>query len=347
MKTFIILLIIILSIIVIYFSYCLIIVFIMLNKLFGSRCYDPSNPCYLRFEDYEDELSREEYTAYYYAKEINGYIYKYKGTETYKGFVVLSHGMFGTHVQYLLDIYMLAKDGYIVLAYDQFGCGLSEGKKQESLATGIYVLENVLYDIKKRNINNNLPISLYGHSWGAYCVVGASKSFPNIKKIIARSGPISLQSAGKDMLKQQNKFVYYSILPLFSFSCFVILSRRYSIKATRGPKKNNSSKYLLIHAKNDTMVNYKHSLALYYLSHPQSNIEVFTTKHGQHNSLLEEEGGRNYKRLVEEYERINAIEDLKEKEETMNKFLLSLNRREQYPYNQEVKDKILSFLDND
>ena len=335
---------IILIIFLLYLFACTYLVYRLNKAVFLIHGEDPDNPCYIRYEDYPD-LKRENYSTYYYNKKINGYIY-YKGNNKYKGFIILSHGLFGTHIQYLKDINFLTSNGYKVLAYDQYGCGISEGSKQEYLAHGIYVCENVINDVIKRNINSNLDLILYGHSWGAYSITGAIKNYPQIKKVIARSGPIGPRISGRDLFKVYNKHIYRFIYLGYNLSYLFLVPFIFRIKATRGPKKNKNTKVLLIHAKDDNLVFTNHSLASYYLKHKSDNVETFFTNKGGHNSLITPNGLDNYNNLVKEYKSIKKETELSIQNDLLKKFNLKLKNRDSlYPLNKEVSNKILEFLE--
>lgn len=330
---------------VLYLIFCVYITHRLNKEIFLIHGYDPDNPCFIRKEDYPNLLS-EKYTAYYYKKKINGFIY-YLPNKEYKGFIILSHGLFGTHIQYLKDIYFLASLGYKVLAYDQYGCGISEGKYQEYLAHGIYVCENVITDVIKRNINGSLPLILYGHSWGAYSVCGASRNFPEIKKVIARSGPISPKVSGRDIIKKVNVHLYRFVYFGYIFAFLLLVPHRFRIKSTRGPKKNTTSKFLFIHAKDDDLVLYKHSLADYYLKHKQNNCLVKVTIEGQHNSLISIDGLDNYKNLVKEYKTIKKESNINTQKELELQFNKKIKNRDLlYPINKEVEKQIIEFLND-
>ena len=304
---------------------------------------DPDNPAFIQNDDYPF-LKREFYTTYYYKKKINGYIYYKEGNKN-KGFIILSHGLFGTHVQYLKDICFLVNNGYKVLAYDQYGCGISEGKNQEYLAHGIYVCENVIKDVIHRNINENLPLILYGHSWGAYSITGAIKSYPQIRKVIARSGPIGPRVSGRDLFKVYNKNIYRFIYLGYNIAYFLLIPFLYRINATRGPKKNKETKILFIQAKDDPMVFFNHSLANYYIKHKQDNCIVKLTEKGLHNSLISIRGQVKYKELVSEYSKIKKESEIAIRNDLLKKYMLKLSDRDSlYPLNEEVSNQILDFL---
>ena len=343
MGIFIIIVSIIVGLFLLYLISGLIILAMFNNKLFGDRTNDPDNPCYLTYEDYEDTLDRKPFKTYYYVREINGYIYQKKFQDKFKGFIVMSHGMFGTHVQYMIDIALLCENGYKVLAFDNYGCGLSQGDSIEALGHGVYVLENVLEAVKANNLNEGLPMFLYGHSWGGFSVLGAMRNYPELKGVIARSAPYSQLSAGKVLIKNIAKKIYKIYRPFISFLGFFLLPRRMRINVTRGVKKNEMTKVLLLQAKDDPMVTFDTSAAEYFISHPYKNVKVVISEKGLHNSLIEEASSKAYVECVKEYKDIKSGV---KKDETEKEFIDSLNKKSIYLYQDEVAKEIINFLNS-
>lgn len=325
-----------------YFLSVLICVFLVHRKLFFVRGNDPDNPCFLRYEDYP-ELEREPYRVGFYGKAIHGYLYQRRCESAEKGLIILSHGFFGTHVQYLADIYYLTGKGYKVLAYDQFGVGESEGKNQVSLSNGIYVLENVLRDVKKRNLAKGREVLLYGHSWGAYCSLGALSSSDIVSKVILRSGFLSPSKEILYLLKGQNKAFYHFLRPFYRPVSHLLFGRKSDVSIAHPIPKNVDSSILILHSKDDDMVPYDLSLASYFMKHPDRRVKVVLTEKGHHNSLIAEEGLQNYGRLVSEYQKILSFEG-EDKKLKLDEFVSSLSRRNLYPYNREVTDELDRFL---
>lgn len=334
------------GILFLYVAIMMVLFALVMRKLIWVRGKDPDNPCFLRFEDYRDELERKPYETFYYGKKIAGFLYKERGRKDFSGFVILSHGLFGTHVQYLIDIDMLCKAGYVVLAYDQYGVGLSEGKNQESLGTGIYVLENVIADVERRNLNDSLPIVLYGHSWGGYCVTGALRKHPEIAKAVSRSGFVSPTKAGLDALRHFCRPFYFLLSPVVYPISWLLIGRRNMRSALKG-MKNHSTKCLFIYSLDDEMVFPENALACHFKDHPQENAEFFIRETGGHNSLLTPQSMENYRNLVKDYQEITAIEDPEERKRRSEAFVGSLDRRNQYRLEETVRDRILSFLEKE
>lgn len=337
-----------LGVLAVYFLYVVAVVSLMISRVFWVRGTDPENPCYVRFSDYKDCLERVPYRCGYYGKWIRGYIYSSKKEEIKrdKGFIILAHGFFGTHVQYLVDIKLLCEQGYQVLAFDQYGVGISDGKNQVSLSNGIYALENVIVDVEKRQVNGDLPIYLYGHSWGSYSIGGALKKHPEIQKAVLRSGPGSFMHLMSHLFKSFAKPVYYSVRPFFELALFIVIGgRRHVVNSNKYLKKNKSAKVLLMHAKDDQMVLYKDSQSSYFEKKPQDNIQIYVTEDGGHNTIITAKATENYQKAIKAWEEIEKIEeeDIKKREE--EKFISSLSRVDMYPYREDVKERILSFLD--
>ncbi len=345
MTTWGIVLVVIIALLFLYVIVSLIFTAFVCKKMFWVRGSDPDNPCYLREEDYP-ELQKEDYVVGYYGRAIRGYIYSDKNISQYKGFIILSHGFFGTHIQYLLDISWLTKNGYKVLAYDQFGNGISDGKNQDNLSVGVYVLENVLRNVIKHDVNAGLPLYLYGHSWGGYSVSGALKHYPQVKKAIVRSGFTSPIQAGLSLLKQKKPVLTLLFTPGIYLSYLILFGRKGFTKGTRGLKRNHKTQVLYIYASDDPMVLPSNSLAVYYQKHPKSIATVHISENGLHNSLLTIESQNRYHELVKEYQNILKIEDEDERKKVEKEFLHQLNRRNEYQLNEEVADDILAFLND-
>lgn len=343
MNIFLIILIVILSIIFVYLSLSLIVIYIMIKKMFGVRNGDPDNPCYVRFEDYKDELQRVPFKTGYYGETIRGYVYSLIGLDKFKGFVVLSHGIASSHVQYLVDIYFLCKDGYKVLAYDQYGCGESDGKCIFSLANGIYVCENVLNDVIKNKLNEDLPIILYGHSWGGYSISGALKKYRNVKACVIRSTFYDPIKEIIGLMKSYIKPLYYLLFPIFRLCFFLLYGKKQMVKTPKIIRKSNV-KCFVTQAKNDPVIPQKASLAYYIKKHPIDNTSIYISESSSvHNSLITDEGMTAYENSCKKYEEIKSEPNEEIRNSNIDNFVKSLDRRSLYPYS-DTKDKILDFL---
>lgn len=106
-----------------------------------------------------------------------------------KAVLILVHGM-GEHLSRYKEsvVPFLVKNDSVVVAFDQFGHGLSEGKRGH--CPNYEALLNLIeFSINKgKELFPNLPIFLYGHSLGGNLVINYSlKRKHNLKGIIATS----------------------------------------------------------------------------------------------------------------------------------------------------------------
>ena len=101
----------------------------------------------------------------------------------------------------------------------------------------------------------------------------------------------------------------------------------------------------MIQSEDDTSVSMRASIANYLMKHPKNNAEVFLTKTGGHNTIITEEGTKNYLNAIREYESIEANSE-EEKNRKREEFASGLRRVEMYPYQEDVTTKIQEFLEN-
>ncbi len=316
-----------------------------LNRMiFGVRGKDPSHPIYVHFEDYPD-LARVPYETTFRENKIRGYIYSDRNIKEYKGFLILSHGLFGSHLQYLVDVNYLTKAGYQVLCYDQYGVGESEGENQVSLSHGILVLNQVIEDVEKRNVNHSLPLGLYGHSWGAYCSMGVLKDHDEIKIAVLRSGPVKPAYAGLSILHLKNKPLYWYLKPILPFCLAILSSHKATVNCMKNRQRNRKTKILVIYAKNDPMVDFGNSQYRYFTRHKDDNVTLCLTEDGLHNSIITEESYSRFVSLTREYKQKMKDVPSEEKEKRTKEFMSGISRANMVTYKEDVKEKILNFME--
>lgn len=314
------------------------------NKMFNFHDTDPNNPCYLSFKDYENNLEREEFSIKINEKEtVGGYYYTRKNLKEYKGFILLSPGYGGTHIQYLLDINYLCDKGYKVMAYDQIGTGLSSGKSMVDLAHGGDVCYQLVTYIKENNLNEGLKFILYGHSWGGYSVIKGCTE--DVDLIISRSGfdcPIAC------MLAMFQKFgVMGKILSPFLYMYYKLFHKKNSFEfaSKHYLSLNKRPKLLIVYAFDDQMLPRQVSLAEEFnelLTKDETlknDAGVFITPSGYHNTVLDPNAFDKFKTNLEEYKSVENDEEKKKE------FIENLNLVQTYKLNKEHIDVINMFLD--
>ena len=115
---------------------------------------------------------------------LRGGFYYDDQLQPHRKLMVFSHGIGPGHLAYTHLIHTFVKKGYVVFAYDNMGCGLSQGKSIRGIPQAVSDLQDALMYLDKTTYAT-LPKTLMGHSWGAYAVLRASQMKVKIDKIIS------------------------------------------------------------------------------------------------------------------------------------------------------------------
>ena len=121
----------------------------------------------LRYEDLEAQYPRSLVSFESGNNRLQGYVY---GLNQEQGLVVVAHGIGGGADSYLSQITYFVDQGWRVFAYDATGSFDSEGKTTKGFPQALIDLDAALTYINSQSEFDNLPILLFGHSWGGYAV---------------------------------------------------------------------------------------------------------------------------------------------------------------------------------
>lgn len=150
-----------------------------------------------RFESYEsfllyvDDFEGLERTKYEFPSDqgqmLTGYLYH--AGENQRGIVVMAHGFGGGgHNSYMDCANYFAQHGYYVFAYDATGNDESEGEGVGGFPQGVIDLDYAISFVEESGNFPELPIVLFGHSWGGYSVCNVLTYHPEVKAVIECSG---------------------------------------------------------------------------------------------------------------------------------------------------------------
>ena len=95
---------------------------------------------------------------------LTGWVYGEPG----QALVVISHGLGATAESYLPQTMWFVDQGYSVFTYDATGSGVSEGKTTLGLSQSVLDLDAALDCVEEDPALSELPVLLFGHSWGGY-----------------------------------------------------------------------------------------------------------------------------------------------------------------------------------
>lgn len=191
---------------------------------------------------------------------LRGYIYRKDDSYTPKALIVFSHGYTNTHNDYLNQIYYFVENGYIALAYDNTGCGMSDGEDMIGLAQSPLDLSSALTFVENNDNLKGYKVFLYGHSWGGYAVTAVLNYGHKVDGVVSRSG----FNNSRDMLIEYGKRLYGNWLGLLSPYAYIYEKIKFGNDVDKnGIKGINSAPntpILLLHSKNDEVISLSNSL---------------------------------------------------------------------------------------
>lgn len=189
---------------------------------------------------------------------LHGFIYKAKNLKRAKNLIVISHGIGAGHIYLRPMIRRFCLDGYIVLAFDQYASGMSEGRRIEALSTSVYDLHQVLEYVSKDEELSKYDIYLFGHSLGGFASE-CTLNFKNdkIKKIVSISGFNSEQSFITSSMKYLKPIGW-----LFTLRNALYAGRYAFYSFGSGLRRNKTTSVYYLQGEKDTIVNPEDSKAL-------------------------------------------------------------------------------------
>lgn len=321
------LLIIILIIVFIFILSLFIISEIILNKVYKTRCDNRKDIKIYTYKDF-DFLDHKDFEFYSSNSIIRGRIYSLKDKSKLNNKIIFFfHGFGGGHENYMHEINMFIKKGYIVFAYDNLGCELSDGKNIKGLLEIFNESENFYKYFKALKEYQNKDIFLVGHSWGGFNAINSSRIIKDAKKVVALSSFNSSNFPSKgNLLIIKLCIPFFYLINLFRFNKYSNFISKKTIK------KNKNIKYLLLNGKNDKVVLPNQSSKIYSsLKYPNLNfIELENKGH----SLQLEVNSEKYL--------ISFLNDMKSNNFDGNKYDYELLTKQ----DEDVYNIIFNFLEN-
>ena len=219
------------------------------NKIVSKKIYvkrgDGSNSIrYLLPSDFPNLEVKKDYFINNKKARLSVYEYKLKGTNP-KALVLFSHGIGSGHFYSLSIINYLCERGLMVVAYDQYASGTSEGKRIESMTQGAI---DVKYAVKYIESHYDLPFYVMGHSWGGYSAAQALRYSKKIEKCLSIAGLDSEAGMieGPKLIKPLARFMVRL--------CGATKYGKYAYYTQLGAFKKTSAKVLYLQGKEDLTV---------------------------------------------------------------------------------------------
>lgn len=227
-------------------------------------------------------------------QKLAGYTYS-KGGGAKKGVVVIAHGLGGGGHNTYMDIAdYFASNGYFVFAYDATGNDKSAGNSVRGLPQGVIDLDYALRYVKADAQLKNLPIVLFGHSWGAYSASAVLNLHPDVKAVVSGAGfnrsMDMIEAEGRNMMGDGIEVMlpYVSLYEALKFG-------KYADYSALDGFENTKAKVMVIHSLDDTVVPPQYGYDRYLEKHENDSRFTFVQfeNHG-HNGIFQTNTSRAY-----------------------------------------------------
>ena len=150
-----------------------------------ARVPDPAVSLLPNYELYEKDYPRTDVEFEFDGYTLRGHVY---GKDNTRGLIVFRHGIFSKHSDYLPLITAMVDKGWRVFAYDAIGCGESDGDSTLGMSQSPLDVAAAVQFVRESGMAGDLPVALWGHSWGGYGVAAALKFCPDVDACITMSG---------------------------------------------------------------------------------------------------------------------------------------------------------------
>lgn len=279
---------------------------------------------------------------------LAGYQYS-KEHQPIKGVVVIAHGFGGGgHNTYMDLADYFTSNGYLVFAYDATGNDKSEGASVEGLPQGVIDLDYALRYVKQADTYKDLPIVLFGHSWGGYSVGSILNCHPDVKAAVLAAG----FDRSMDLIEQQGTSMIGSgmklFLPYFSAYEWLKFGKYATYSAMKGFANSNAG-IMIIQSKDDTTVPPKYGYDKFYAAYNEDPRFCFIEYEDRgHNYLYYSDAAKQYReQLNEEYtayvEAHGGEYNAEIKAEFMGQYL---DKNKCYEFNFALMEQMIEFYDS-
>ena len=275
--------------------------------------------------------------------------YKYsKDIKSVKGVVIISHGLGGGgHNAFLPFVDIFTSNGYYVFTYDARGNDNSDGTV-EGLPEGVISLNSAINHAKSIDEYKDLPIMLFGHSWGGYSVGNVLNLHPDIRAAVIIAG----FNESEDMLKYQGekyaKDKWGILLPYLKLYERIKFGKEFADTSAMQGMKSTDARIMIVHSKDDATVPTRFGYDKFYSEFGgNERFEFVLYEDKGHKDLLYSDDAIAYNKTIEEaYESYlkesGNVDSDKSKAEFMDK---NLDKSRAFEANYILMQDILAMFD--
>ena len=213
--------------------------------------------------------------------------YMYSSGDDQRGIIVIAHGFGGGgHNSYMDCADYFAKHGYYVFAYDATGNDESGGDGVGGIPQGVIDLDYAITFVENSGNFPDLPIMLFGHSWGAYSACSVLTYHPEVKAVIECSGCNSSVDMFEAGGKPQAGNLIYTMTP-FVKSYEKAKFGKYAKSSALNGFAASDAAVMVVHSADDKVIPMQYGYDKYYAKYaddPRFTFIRFEDK--GHDSIL-------------------------------------------------------------
>jgi dienelactone hydrolase len=313
---------------------------------FGNR-YETYVPRGRSMEEFPGLLSQRYTFTSKQGQKLAGYRY-YKDTEEIKGVIMIAHGLGGGgHNNYMDVADYFTSHGYVVFAYDATGNDESEGSSVRGLPQGIIDLDYAIRFVKQTSDFKDLPILLFGHSWGAYSSGSVLKLHPDVKAAVMVAG----FNQSVDIIEEEGRRIAGDamsvLMPYLALYERLKLGRYASYSCIEGFDGSDAG-VMIIHSADDDMITKGISFDVFenrYRKDPRFQFVSYEDR--GHNYVYYSDAAREYRitfnQSFDQY--ISSLGEELTPEIKASYLKDNLDKKLLYDLDEELMDRIIDFYD--
>lgn len=279
---------------------------------------------------------------------LAGYRYS-RADQEIKGILVIAHGLGGGGHNTYMDVadYFTA-NGYLVFAYDATGNDKSEGDSVEGLPQGVIDLDYALRYVKQAEAYQDLPIMLFGHSWGGYSAGSVLNCQGDVKGAVIVAG----FDRSTDLFEQQGESVIGAGIRLFMpyVSMYERLKfGKYATYSAMDGFADSGAGIMVICSKDDTTVPPEMGYERFYQTYGNDARFSFVEYEDRgHSYIYYSEEAMHYRdQLYQDYTAYVEANGGEYSAEIMTEYMgRHLDKRKCYELDYDLMQRILDFYDS-
>lgn len=216
-----------------------------------QRSWPPADSLRLRYEDVDPgAYPRTAVSFTSGGNRLNGHVYH---VEDARGMVVISHGLGAGAESYFPETRFFVDNGWQVFAFDNTGSHHSEGDSTRGISQSVLDLDAVLRHIEGDPTLNDLPVVLYGHSWGGYAVAAVLNLGHPVAAVASVAGYSTPAAALYDFAENRTGIFGVLAYPLFWGYHNILYGSNANISAIDGLNRSGVPA-LVIHGTGDNTI---------------------------------------------------------------------------------------------